>query len=303
MKWALVLSGGGAKGFAYIGMLKAFEELKLPKPSCIVGCSVGAIFGGLYSIGVSVKEMEEFFIKDFDIAHYVGASKFYNANSRIMKILQLGSGISAFMTSNGFDSGEKTHMLLKKLSMYRTFESTEIPFYCNAADLCSGKEFVFESGQLADGLRASSSFPGVFAPFCYEDKMLVDGCVKHNTPVWIACKKGYKNILAVTMGQFKETLPADFSHTLSVILRCIDIASDENMIYKTNCPTAILDISSTGSAYDFSNPEEKIKNGYEKVFGNTKMLKSFFAGGLQGFFNRSHMKKQTEKLLRNERIF
>lgn len=303
MKWALVLSGGGARGLAYIGMLKAFEELGFPKPSCIVGCSAGAIFGGLYSIGITAKELEDFFSNDFDITDYVGASRIYNANSKIMKILQLGSGLSSFMTTGGLDSGEKAYILLKELSLYKTFEDTEIPFYCNASDLCSGKEFIFDTGFLADGMRASSSFPGVFEPFRYKNKILVDGCIKHNTPVWIAEKKGYKNILAVTLDRFEEKPQEEFSNVLSVILRCLEIAPDENFIYQSNCPTAILNISSTGSTYDFSKPEIKIKNGYEEVLRNKKMLETFFTKGIMGIINRNRMKKRTEKLLQYERIF
>jgi len=63
MKWALVLSGGGAKGLAYIGMFKALEELEYPLPDCIVGCSMGAIIGGLYASGMTVDEMISFFQK------------------------------------------------------------------------------------------------------------------------------------------------------------------------------------------------------------------------------------------------
>lgn len=303
MNWALVLSGGGAKGLGYIGMFKAFEELGFPKPACIIGCSAGAIFGGLYCAGMSVKEMEDFFVEKFEISDYVEVSKIYHGNSKLLKILQLGSGIGTFMNSGGFDSGEKPHLLLKKLTMYKTFENTHIPFYCNASDLCSGKEICFESGTLADAMRASASFPGVFAPFPYEDKLLVDGCIKHNTPVWIAREKGFKNILAVTLGQFEKKEQKAFSNTLSVIFRCMDIASGEKTVYLNNCPTAILDLPSEKNTYDFSDAQERVLSGYNAVLENKEMLNGFFASGIKGFINRNKMKKQTKRLLSHERIF
>lgn len=73
MKWSLVLSGGGARGIAHIGVLKALEALQVPPPQCVVGCSMGAVVGALYALGMSVREMEAFFQRDFVISDYVNA--------------------------------------------------------------------------------------------------------------------------------------------------------------------------------------------------------------------------------------
>ncbi|WP_206183432.1 patatin-like phospholipase family protein [Treponema pedis] len=107
MKWALVLSGGGARGIAYVGMLKAFNELNYPQPNCIVGCSMGAVIGGLYASGMTVNEMISFFSNGFNLSDYVEVSKFSLGHTKISKILQLGAGLNNLINKQGIDSGEK----------------------------------------------------------------------------------------------------------------------------------------------------------------------------------------------------
>lgn len=93
MKWALVLSGGGAKGLTYIGMLKVFEELNIPKPSLIVGCSIGAVVGSMYALGKSADDIERFFTVDFDETDYLGSGNAINIKA-INRILTAGSIVS-----------------------------------------------------------------------------------------------------------------------------------------------------------------------------------------------------------------
>ena len=75
-QWALVLSGGGAKGLAHIGVLKGLEDAGFPKPSLVAGTSMGAIVGGLYACGMSPGEMARFITEDFDIADYLDSFAF-----------------------------------------------------------------------------------------------------------------------------------------------------------------------------------------------------------------------------------
>lgn len=303
MKWALVLSGGGARGITYVGMLKAFEELQFPQPDCIVGCSMGAIIGGLYASGMTVDEMRAFFLNNFNLNNYIDISNFHLGHSKIAKILQFGAGLNNLLTGQGVDSGEKSYTLFKKLSCYQTFEQTRIPFYCNAVDLCEGKEFILESGFLANAMRASSSYPGFFKPYRYNGKLCVDGCVRHNTPVWIAKEKGYKNILAVTLGTFKIKTETELDSTLSVLIRCLDVAVSGTQSVTNDSPTYILDLDSSRASYDFSDPAYLIQLGYSITMKYAEDLHAFFKRGISGYINRRKLAKETMARLKYERIF
>lgn len=303
MKWALVLSGGGVKGLAYIGMLKAFNHLGFPKPDCIVGCSMGAIIGGLYASGMKINEMENFFSDDFHLSDYTEMPRIAMSHKKIAKLFQLGTSINNLISGLGIDSGEKALTLFRRLSCYQRFEQCSIPFFCNAVDICSGKEEIFEEGFLADGMRASSSYPGFFAPFYHKGKLFVDGCVKNNTPVWIAKQKGYKNIFAVTLGMFKKKQPKDIYSSVSVIMRCMEVASGMPQHDKRNIPTCILDMDTNTSVYDFSGPQQEILRGYTQTIDNRDMLNLFFKCGFTGLIERKKMSIKTSEMFKNERVF
>ncbi|EFW38481.1 patatin-like phospholipase family protein [Treponema phagedenis] len=294
MDWALVLSGGGARGIAHIGLLKALEELNFPKPSCIVGCSMGAIIGGLYSLGVSPSEMEYFFVSDFNVSDYVGAKQF-NALPNISKILQLGSGLTNLITKLGADTGERLFRLLKKLSKNKSFSDCYIPFYCNAVDICTGKEKVFSEGIIAAAMRASSAYPGVFYPFKSENTYFVDGCILNNTPVWIARKEGFSNILAITLGTFQHQELKSFMNGFDIIMRCLDCATHHYELLPEDYPTAVLDIDTKTKPIDFSNTRNLVNIGYSAVMQNEKMLNNFFNSGLLGNFYRRKLEKKTKE--------
>ncbi|WP_253678258.1 patatin-like phospholipase family protein [Treponema sp. OMZ 788] len=261
MDWSLVLSGGGAKGLAYIGMFKALEELEYPRPDCIVGCSMGAIIGGLYASGMTVDEMISFFSNDFELTDYLDVSHLGFGLTKLTKLLQIGASLNNLISHQGADSGEKSLTLFKKLSCYQTFDQLKIPFYCNAVDLCDGNEIVFDKGRVADAMRASSSYPGFFTPFHHNGRIFVDGCVKNNTPVWIAKAKGFKNILAVTLGTFKIITSEDLDSSISVLTRCMEVASIRSDYTIANTPTHILDIDTGMAPHDFFGSAFSNSNG------------------------------------------
>lgn len=303
MEWALVLSGGGAKGLAYIGMFKALEELGYPLPNCIVGCSMGAIIGGLYASGMTIDEMTSFFSKGFNLTDYLDVSHLGFGQTKLTKILQIGASLNNLISHQGADSGEKSLTLFKKLSCYQTFDKLKIPFYCNATDLCEGNEVVFEEGFLAHAMRASSSYPGFFAPFKHNGQIFVDGCLKNNTPVWIAREKGFKNILAVTLGTFKTIDDSDIDSSIAVLTRCMEVAAIRGNYCLKNTPTHILDINMSTAAHDFSDPLYQIQQGYAITMNNRKNLLEFFQDGLSGFLCRRKMTKEVIRRLKDEKVF
>ena len=189
LKWALVLSGGGAKGFAHVGVLKALAKMGVPEPSLVVGTSMGAIIGGIYASGMSPAEMNRFILDEFDITHYLD-SYVFKLNGPVGRILQAGQLLGALTGKPGIDSGKAVLALLKDLSGNKRFDATRIPFRCNAVDLISGKEVVFSSGNVATAIRASMSFPVFFEPLLMGKRYLVDGGLVDNMPVHIARAEG-----------------------------------------------------------------------------------------------------------------
>ena len=296
MKWALVLSGGGASGLAYIGFFKALEELNLPKPDCIVGCSMGAIIGGLYASEKPVREMEAVFEESFDINRYVGGGVHIPLFKHTLnQIIQYGTLITRMLSGTGADSGEKAHKFFMELSDCKSFDDCTIPFFCNAFDLCSGKEVVLQSGLLADAMRASSSYPGLFTPVKRQDEMLIDACVMDNTPVWIAREQGYKNILALTFGAFEPVSASELDSSVSVLMRTLACTTAHIALQPNEYPTAFINLTSPRSSRDFSDPKKQIAFGYQKTMEKRALLQAFFAEGITGHIQRALLTRRTKK--------
>lgn len=296
MKWALVLSGGGAAGLAYIGFLKALEELDFPKPDCIVGCSMGAIIGGLYASGKPVREMEAVFEESFDVNRYVGGGVHIPLFKHAFnQIIQYGTLITRMLSGTGADSGEKTHKFFLELSGCKSFDDCTIPFFCNALDLCSGKEVVLHSGLLADAMRASSSYPGLFIPVKQNHEMLIDACVMDNTPVWIAREQGYKNIFALTFGAFEPVTASELDTSVAVLMRTLACTTAHIALQPNEYPTAFINLTSARSSRDFSDPKKQIAFGYQKTMDNKDLLQTFFAEGIKGRIQRALLTRRTKR--------
>ncbi|MDR1747670.1 MAG: patatin-like phospholipase family protein, partial [Spirochaetaceae bacterium] len=193
MKWALVLSGGGARGLSYIGFLEALEKMGYPKPGLITGCSIGALIGGIYASGMTPEQMKNFLLNDFEFKQYLTSVTFMLPDNKLTKALQIGEGLSHIISKRGIESGSRILDFIRQMTNNINFEDAEIPFVCNATDLVSGKEHVFKSGNMAEAIRASIAFPGILEPIQIGDGLYVDGYVTHNTPVWIARSSGYTN--------------------------------------------------------------------------------------------------------------
>ena len=292
MKWALVLSGGGARGLAHIGVLEALEKLHVPQPSMIVGCSMGAIVGGLYASGMTPAEMRHYLGTSFDVTDFMSDAAFTLPRGPIGKVFQIGKGIKNLFSADGIDSGEKVHSLLLQLTNRVEFGHTFIPFYCNATDLCTGDEIIMDSGPIADGMRASSSFPGVFSPFPLNGMLLADGYLRNNTPIWIARKHGIDNILAVYLDAFTRIETDSLKTAADVVLRSFDCATCTKPKTVQDFPTTHLLVDNDRSPFDFERPDLQINFGYESAMQQTYTIESFFA---KGFLGQQKRKRLTQK--------
>ena len=231
MKWALVLSGGGALGLAHLGVIKVLERENL-RPSMIVGTSMGAIVGGLWAFGYSSEEMEQIAL-DFDISDYLeGITYKLPFDNLITKFLQAEEAFGNMLGKRGINNGLKIRGYLNKLFQNKSFQDTKIPFYCNSVDLLTGHEMIMNDGSLGDGIYASMAYPGFFAPLERTEELLCDGSVQNNYPVWIARQFGRRRVIGVDVGHYGRIPSANLENGISVILRSFttglpDPAADE----------------------------------------------------------------------------
>lgn len=204
---ALVLSGGGARGGAHIGVLEELEKNGIPL-DLLVGTSYGALVGGLYAAGYSTQDIEVI-ISSIDWAEILDNApdrKFvdFPDKSRVDRTLvNLPLEDFAFRLPPGLQRGQKIRQMLDRLTAApvaaagNRFDALTVSFRAVATDILSGEEFVFDSGSLALALRASISAPGFFSPVEYEDLLLVDGGIANNLPVDVAIANGADIVIAV----------------------------------------------------------------------------------------------------------
>ena len=273
-KWALVLSGGGARGLAHIGLLKGLENEGFPKPTLVVGTSMGAIVGGLYACGMSPTELETFAVQEFRIADHLDSFVF-RIDGPVGKVIQTGQALASLAGRPGIDPGQRVYELLERLTKGREFSETEIPFRCNAVDLLSGCEMVFSSGSVAKAMRASMSLPVVFEPYLYNGMCLVDGGLFDNMPVSIARKEGFQHIIAINVNLFNPATPEDFKNGPQVIFRSIECALHAQEVNKSPADLTI-DIAVETDLFSFFKQKELINLGEQAVEENLETLKDFF---------------------------
>lgn len=298
MKWALVLSGGGAKGLAYIGLLKVFEELNIPKPSLIVGCSIGALIGGLYALGKTSDEIEKIFTINFDQKNYFGGGNALNVKV-VDKVLDFGIAFSNIISGNSLDDGSKFYGFLKNITDKKGFDDVKIPFVCNALDLNHGREVILQKGELAKSIMASCAYPVLFSPVRIEEKFLVDGGMSNNTPVWIAKSFGFKNIVSVTLDHFRVlTFPYKYTDVAFIFIRLMACILENNGLRKIDYPSFWIDLSNDINSDDFSNTLSKIILGYKLSLKQKDYIKKYFSVGVESSIFRRKIKSYVKKVYR-----
>jgi len=190
----LALSGGGAKGLAHIGVLEALEENCIPVAG-IVGTSIGAIIGGLYSTGFSASELREI-IRSTDLEKLLthrserillaaGKDQFSSRGLPWLALNAKGEVVGPLGTFSGVELLEQFARLTSRVEVV-DFTDLCIPFAAVATDLETGEKVVITSGSLASAMRASMAVPAVFEPWLLDGRLLVDGGLVSNLPVTTA---------------------------------------------------------------------------------------------------------------------
>lgn len=202
-RWALVLSGGAARGLAHIGVLEALEELEV-RPDLVVGTSMGAIIGALYAAGHSTDEIRE------EVASIDWEQLFFPRRSTLAwrglvdpnPLVRVESYRRGLQIPSAYLDDAQVNHLLTQLFLGATarsgdpFDGLPIPLRIVATDLTSADAVVLSRGDLARAVRASAGIPLVFAPIAIEDKVLVDGGMSRNTPIGPARELGFTRIVA-----------------------------------------------------------------------------------------------------------
>ena len=231
-KVGVVLSGGGAKGMAHIGVLKVLEEAGIPV-DVITGTSMGSIVGGLYAIGYNANSLDSI-VRTQDWAYVItdkedmGNQTIEDRRKQNTYIFSTGLSIGKRdANSGGLIKGKNLAELFQRLCTGYTdsldfSKDLRIPFACVATDIIDNNEVDFFSGRLPQAMRASMSIPAVFSPVRLNDMVLVDGGLKNNYPADLAREMGAEIIIGVTV-QTDPKVADDLESTMSILNQIIDI--------------------------------------------------------------------------------
>ncbi|OYQ33963.1 patatin [Flavobacterium cyanobacteriorum] len=204
-KIGLVLSGGGAKGLAHIGVLKVLEEAGI-EISYIGGTSMGAIVGGLYASGYSAKELDSIFSSldsDALLQDYTprASKNFFEKRNDELYAITLPFNNYRLAVPTALSKGLYNYTTINRLTDHvrhiRDFDKLPIPFVCIATDIESGREVVLREGVLPDAILASGAFPSLYYPVEIRDRLLIDGGITNNYPVEEVKKMGADIIIGV----------------------------------------------------------------------------------------------------------
>jgi len=270
LRVGLVLSGGGAKGIAHVGVLEALEEAGV-HIDYITGTSMGALVGGLYSIGYTTEQLAEI-VHSNDFNEFFQDRKQRRYSSNYEKLTGERTLVSFPMSRRGISlppgviTGQKIYTFFSRLAWHvsteRNFDNFPIPFAAIATDLETGEAAVFRSGYLPDALRASMSIPSVFTPIEIDDRIYVDGGLIRNLPVQDAIDMGANYIIAVDAGSRLEdrtglqSLTAILNQTISFRIR-------DNVEQQRSLADYYVDIEDVRlfSTNDFSEAEAILRVG------------------------------------------
>jgi NTE family protein len=292
-KIGVVLSGGGAKGFAHIPVLRTLEELNIPV-DYIGGTSMGSTVAALYAMGYSVDELEKI-ARDTNWYYY-----FQNRSDRENESLRQklyfkeypftfdisSEGISV---PRGFVNGQRIGLFLSRLTWeyqhVKDFHKLPVPFLCVATDFEKGEGVVFDKGNIAESLRASMAIPSVFNPVEIDDRVFLDGGVVNNFPVKEVREMGADIIIGIDVSGrlYKkddlDSLPKIMEQSISFL------GERKTMEQRKLCDILIIPEVNDMGAQDFGRTDEILKRGekatqlqMDKLIKLSKQLKAYNIG-------------------------
>ena len=284
MKIGLCLSGGGVKGAAHIGALKALEEENI-KIDCISGTSSGSIVSSLYAMGYTPNEI------------YLLFKKFGKEISKvdILKIIKLIYGLifKRKIIIEGLNSGNKLYKIVQEQASkkeIKQIKDIKMPLIIPSVNLYNGEIYLFTSLEnnrkysdeyitlnnieIGRAVQASCSYPGVFCPVNLKNKKLIDGGVRENTP-WKELKElGADKIISIVFEK-EEKIKKDVN-MIDCIIKAMEIQSHELYNYEVDGLEYILKIKTDlTSLLEIEKINELYKEGYKQTKRNMEKIKSY----------------------------
>jgi NTE family protein len=273
-KIGLVLSGGGAKGFAHIGVLKVLEEAGI-KIDYIGGTSMGSIIGGLYATGYNASQIDSIFRRtNFDelINDYIprGSKNFYGKRNDELYAVVLPFSNFKIGIPEALSKGMYNYNLLSSLTRsvrhVRDFNQLPTPFLCIGTNIETGEEVLLNKGNLAQAMIASSAFPSLFSPVEVDGKLLVDGGVVNNYPIKEVRNMGADIIIGVDV-QDDLLTRNNLKNATKILVQITNMQSIEKMKEKVVDTDIYIkpDIRDFG-VISFDRGAEIIKRGEDATF-------------------------------------
>ena len=284
-KVGVVLSGGGATGFAHIGVLKCLEDHNIPI-DYITGTSAGALVGGLYASGYSPAEIEAIVLSDaiqtIASGDIEAEDKYYVEESdkdaglftvRLAKDSIIQKALATHVLNPTFLDLEMMHMLsLNPLSARETFDSLYVPFRCVASDIVTKQSIMFDSGNLNQAVRASMTYPFFINPITVDGNLLFDGGLYNNFPAENMYYEFDPDYIIGSNVSYNEPPPVE-DDLMSQVRNMFTSHSD----YTLPCEAGILiepDVSEVGT-FEFDEIQKAIQRGYDATLAKIDSIKMF----------------------------
>lgn len=276
VRTGLVLSGGGARGLAHVGVLLELERAGI-RVDAIVGTSMGAVIGGLYASGMTAAEIEHLvegldWRQAFRDAPPRGdlAPRLKRLDRNFLVSLPVGFASDGFTVPRGLLQGQRLTQVLRRATLGRAsdgdFDQLTIPYRAIATDIETGAQVVLDGGDLVTAMRASLSAPGLFAPVERDGRLLVDGGLVNNLPVDVARAMGVDRLIVVDVGsrpQPRESLDSALAVTNQMLAVVLQQGIDRQRATLTEADLLIEPALGSLTSLDFTRVRQFVARGRE----------------------------------------
>ena len=280
-KVGLALGGGAARGIAHIGLLRWFEEHRIPV-DFIAGTSMGGLIGGAYASGLSPDEIQALMKEaDWDLMFLADSPFRYKTFRRKEDARafpgQIDFGLKGgFKLPSGLNAGQQIELLLDRISLpyyeLRDFDALPTPFRCVATDLRKNEPLVLGSGSFSRALRATMAIPAVFTPVVFDEKVLVDGGAVNNVPADVVKAMGANVAIAVNVGSGTDQAPVPTT-LFGILGQTIDsmMTTGTRLALKSADIIVVPDLKGlTGT--DWRRVDDLVAQGYKAAAGMSDQL-------------------------------
>jgi NTE family protein len=247
----LALGAGGAKGFAHVGVLKAFAACDV-SVDVLAGTSMGSLVGAFWATGMSPSFME-----------------------RLACTLRRRHWVDLTVPKVGLVIGDRVQQMVQLLTKGKNIEDADVPFAIVVTDLVERSSVTLTTGSIADAVRASTSIPGIFVPFTKDGHIYVDGGVMERVPVRAARQLGADLVIGVDVAATANMAPP--RNIVDVILQSLDMMQERVLI--ADPPELMLtpELGDIGTS-QFGRAKEAIEAGYAAAMSNMDDIQALIQG-------------------------